>query len=199
MAPAAPVMHLLLTKAPPGVWEPTRALCGADASNSCTVGEEGTRWPLHSPSQHSSDAASTGHPARARQALPAKELAHLLRSTSAITFLVDPQATPQSRPPSRTLPPPPDKYQSPSSLVLKSYLCATGPTGNQDFNKSQEHRALLSETGGGPPELVASCWLPQPPSLASTLHLHCTLDDQILPPLHTHFILSTPYTVRTRN
>ena len=160
------------------------------------MGEERTRWPLHSPSQYSSDAASTGHPARARQALPAKKLAHLLRSTSAITFLVDPQGTPQSRPPSRILPPPLDKYQSPSSLVLKSYLCFTDPTGDRDFNKSQEHRALLSETGGGPPQLLASCWLPQPLSLASTLHLHCALDDQILPPLHTHFILSTPFTVR---
>ena len=159
------------------------------------MGEEGTRWPLHSPSQYSSDAASTGHPARARQALPAKKLAHLLRSTSAITFLVDPQGTPQSRPPSRILPPPLDKYQSPSSLVLKSYLCFTDPTGDRDFNKSQEHRALLSETGGGPPQLLASGWLPQPPSLASTLHLHCPWEEQIPPPIHTHFILSTPFTV----
>ena len=195
MAPAAPVMHLLLTKTPPEVWEPTRALCGADASISCTVGEEGTRWPLHSPSQHSSDAASMGHPARARQALPAKELAHLLRSTSAITFLVDPQATPPSGPPSKILPSPPDQYQSPSSLALKSYLCAMGPTGNQDFNKCQEHRALVSETGRGLPQLLASCLLPQARSLASTLHLHCPWEEQILPPLHTHFILSTPFTV----
>ena len=150
-----------------------RGLCGGDALNPFTVGEEGTRWPLHSPSQHSSDAALTGHPARARQALPDKELAHLLRSTSAITFPVDPQATPQSGPPSRILPPAPNKYQSPSSLVLKYYLCSTGPTGKQDFNKSQEHRALLSETGGGLPQLVASCLLHQPPSMASTLHLHC--------------------------
>ena len=162
------------------------------------MGEEGTSWPLHSPSQYSSDAASTGHPAhpaRARQALPAKELAHLLRRTSAITFPVDPQATSQSRPPSRILPPPLDKYQSPSSLVLKSYFCFTHPTGDRDFNKSQEHRALLSETGGGLPQLLASCLLPRPPSLASTLHLHCPWEEQIPPPLHTHFILSTPYTV----
>ena len=47
---------------------------------------------------------------------------------------------------SRILPPPPDKYQSPSSLVLKYYLCSTGPTGNQDSKKSEDHRALLSAT-----------------------------------------------------
>lgn len=131
MAPAAPVMHLLLTKAP-------------DQGEERTVREERTRWPLHSPSQHSSHAASTGHPARARQALPAKELAHLLRSTSAITFPLDPQATTPGGPLSRILPPPPDKYQSPSSLVLKYYLCFTGPTGNQGLRswRSTEHYCL---------------------------------------------------------
>ena len=139
-------MHLLPTKNPSGVWEQTMGLCGADALNPYPVGERGTRWPLHSPSQPSSDAASTGHLARAWQTLPAKELAHLLKSTSTITFTLDPQATPPSGPPSRILPPPPDKYQSPSSLVLKYYLCSTGPTGNQDSKKSEDHRALLSET-----------------------------------------------------
>ena len=107
--------------------------------------EGGTHWPLHLPSQHSSNAAPTGYPARARQALPAKGLAHLLRSTSAITFPLDPQSIPPTRPPSRILPPPPDQFQSPSSLVLKYYLCSTGPTRNQDSNKSEDHRALLSE------------------------------------------------------
>ena len=98
---------------PTGVWEQTRGLCGADAWNPCPVGEGGTCWPLQSSSQHSSDASQTGHPARARQAPPAKGLAHLLRSTCAITFPLDPQSIP-----SRILPPPPDQFQSPSSLVL---------------------------------------------------------------------------------
>ena len=161
-------------------------------------GEGGTRWPLHSPSQHSSDAAPTGHLARARQALPAKELAHLLRSTSAITFPLDSQSIPPSRPPSRILPPPSDQFQSPTSLLLNYYLCSTGPTGNQDSNKSQEHRALWPETEDGAlPQRAASCLLHKAPSLASTLHLPCAFEDQILPLLHTLFIFFTPFAVRT--
>lgn len=59
------------------------------------VGKEGPAGHCTLPLLHSTDAAPTGHPARARQALPAKELAHLLRSTSAITFPLDPQSIPK--------------------------------------------------------------------------------------------------------